>query len=514
MTEMDSWADIPRSRADWPPLAGGTSGPAELRRLLDVVLTALVDAGADRGGPIPPGDPSMIRREVRSRLGEALPEAGAGSGVLSPLARMFARGAADLADPAWAAHLLCPPLALSVAADVVATALNADLASWDQTPAGIVLEDEVMGALARLVGFDPSSAAGVITSGGTESNFMGLLLARDVAAASSTGVNPPGLRNGHLKIFTSKVAHFSVRRNAALLGLGTSAVVPVETDDSYRMDPKRLHEAMSRAAAAGNVPMLVVATAGTTDFGSIDSLPDIVPIARAHGAMVHVDAAYGGGALFSDRLSGLLDQIEAADTVSLDLHKFGWQAVGAGVFLVREENTLAPLAVRAAYLNPKDDEEAGYTSNLGHSLLTTRRGDVFKIAVTLRALGRSTLGAMVETCCDLARYAAVRIKEDSFLELVTQPTLSTVVFRYKPSKVDPTACDWINARLRRRLLQAGTAVIGRTNLTDDEGGVRLKLSILNPRMTEGDIRSLIHSISVAGAIEEEIYNQWKYDASE
>ncbi|GAA2746724.1 pyridoxal phosphate-dependent decarboxylase family protein [Kitasatospora cinereorecta] len=491
-------------RYSGPPLAGGPGGPAELRRLIDIVLTSLVDGAAARGGPLPAGDPSELKREVLSSLGEVLPEEGAGPDVLGPLARMFAWGASDLADPAWSAHLLCPPLALSVAADVAATALNADLASWDQTPAGIVLEGEVIAALAELVGFDPATAAGVVTSGGTESNFMGLLLARDAVRPRHPGAaDAPGPGGGRLKIFASRVAHVSVRRNAALLGLGTSAVVPVDVDENYRMDPRALHAAMERAAAAGDAPLLVVATAGTTDFGSIDPLREIVPIARAWGASVHVDAAYGGGVLFSDRLSGLLDYIEAVDSVSLDLHKFGWQPVGAGVFLARRAETFDPLAVRAAYLNPEDDEEAGYTSNLGRSLLTTRRGDVFKIAVTLRALGRSGLGALVDTCCERARYAADRVRAEPRLELVAEPTLSTVVFRYRPAQDDPVSSDRINAGLRRRLLRGGTAVIGRTDLTGEAGGIRLKFTTLNPTTTEADVRGLIASVIAAGVAEEE-----------
>ncbi|MGW2254767.1 pyridoxal phosphate-dependent decarboxylase family protein [Kitasatospora sp. NPDC001660] len=505
MTDMVERAAPPPAseRYAGPQLAGGPDGPAELRRLLDIVLTSLVDGGAARGGPLPAGDPSELRREVRASLGEVLPKEGAGPGVLGPMARTFAWGAADLADPAWSAHLLCPPLALSVAADVTATALNADLASWDQTPAGIVLEDEIMAALAELVGFDPAAAAGVITSGGTESNFMGLLLARDAVRPRYSGAaGGPGHDGGRLKIFASRVAHVSVQRNAALLGLGTSAVVPVDVDERYRMDPQALSMAMKRARAAGDVPLLVVATAGTTDFGSIDPLREIVPIARTYGASVHVDAAYGGGVLFSERLSGLLNHIDTVDSVALDLHKFGWQPVGAGAFLARRAKTFDPLAVRAAYLNPEDDEEAGYTSNLGRSLLTTRRGDVFKIAVTLRALGRSGLGALVETCCDRARYAADRVRAEPRLELVTEPTLSTVVFRYRPTEDDPAISDRINAGLRRRLLRSGTAVIGRTDLTGEPGGIRLKFTTLNPRTTEADVRGLVESVIAAGAAEE------------
>src|SRR5205814_6973305 len=165
--------------------------------------------------------------------------------------------------------------------------------------------------------------------------------------------------------------------------------------------------------------------------GSIDPLRDTAALAAGYGAWLHVDAAYGGGALFSDRLAGLLDGLHKADSVSLDLHKFGWQPVAAGVFLAGSAQALCPLARRVAYLNPADDEEAGYPSLLGRSLRTTRRVDALKVAVTFRALGRRGLGGLVDACHDLALHAAARIADDDRLELAAPPVLSTVVFRYR-----------------------------------------------------------------------------------
>jgi L-2,4-diaminobutyrate decarboxylase len=201
---------------------------------------------------------------------------------------------------------------------------------------------------------------------------------------------------------------------------------------------------------------VVVATAGTTDTGAVDPLPDIaVELELAAGATapdgddgqqrapagergwwLHVDAAYGGGALLSARLRPLLDGLETADSVALDLHKLGWQPVPAGVLLTREAAAWAPLEASVAYLNPPDDVEAGYPSLLGRSLRTTRRADCFPIAVTLLALGRRRLGAMVDACHDLALHAGRRVAAHPRLELAAPVTLTTVAFRYLPS---PTA---------------------------------------------------------------------------
>ncbi|WP_063836981.1 pyridoxal phosphate-dependent decarboxylase family protein [Phaeacidiphilus oryzae] len=498
---------------------GGSSLPA----LVQEALAGLAEGRADRQGPVPAGGPEGVARALAPLLapGALLPER-PDPGALRTLTRALAATAADPAHPACSAHLHCPPLDVAVAAELAASALNQSLDSWDQAPGGTELEPAVLRELSRLVGFaDPEGAGGVFTTGGTESNLMGLLLARDAVLTERyrvrRGEGIPAAAAGRLLVFCSAAAHFSFARAAAQLGLGSRAVRAVPTDAADRMIPAELERALTEAEAEGDVPICVAATAGTTDLGAVDPLPRIAEVARAHRVRLHVDAAYGGGALFSRRLSPLLNGLERADTVALDLHKLGWQPVAAGVFLARMAATLAPLEQRAAYLNPADDEEAGYTSLLGRSLRTTRRPDVFKLAVTLRSLGRAGLGAMVDRCHALACHAARRIAAEPRLELTAAPVLSTVVFRYLPSGADgreyrtpatpPSAAeaeaqarltDRVNAELRRRLLAGGRAVVGRTERGSGPGAVRLKLTLLNPSTTEDELDALIGLVVRAG----------------
>lgn len=449
----------------------GARGPLE--ELLDVALTALREGDRRRGGPVPAGDPGAPARALADAVdGALLPATGVGAqAALAALTTAFAAGSACPADPACAAHLHCPPLAVAVAAEVVAAAINASLDSWDQGPAAVAIEDDVLAALAGLVGFDPRHAAGAMTSGGTASNLTAMHLAREHAGAAP-------------RIVCSDLAHFSVARAASILGLSEGAVHSVAVDGEHRMSVAALGSAL---AAAGG-PCVVIATAGTTDFGSIDPLRAIATVARRHRAWLHVDAAYGGGALFSRRLAGLLDGLAAVDSIGLDLHKFGWQPVAAGVLLVRDRSLLAPIERRVAYLNADDDEAAGYTNLLGRSLRTTRRADALKLAVTFRALGRDGLGAMVDACHDLAHHAAASIAAHPRLELDADPVLASVVFGYRGD-------DAVNARIRRRLLRDGTAVVGRTEC---RGRVRLKLTLLNPHARPHDIDALLNAVVAAG----------------
>ncbi|MEE1942393.1 pyridoxal-dependent decarboxylase [Streptomyces sp. TRM 70361] len=502
--------DVPERYA--APLSGGTGGAAALRPLLDEVLTALAAGAGRRGGPVPAGLPgelaARVAREYAADGDGAGTGTGAGGGALSRLTGLLAYGSADPADPACAAHLHCPPLAVAVAADLAVSALNPSQDSWDQAPAATALETLLLAELAKLVGWDEQSA-GVLTSGGTESNLMGLMLARDRVLARATGeqVELAGVpRTGpRPRILASAAAHFSVQRAAALLGLGEDAVVPVAVDRELRMAPDALADALAACAAAGELPVAVVATAGTTDTGAIDPLRACAALAAEYGAWLHVDAAYGGGALLSDRLAPLLDGIELADSVSLDWHKLGWQPVAAGVFLARRAETYASLARRAVYLNPADDEEAGYPSLLGLSLRTTRRADAFPIAVTLRTLGRAGLGRLVDACHELALAGAAAVRDHPRLELHCDPVLSAFLFRYLPERGadDPERVDRLNAALRRRLLREGRAVVGRTELPGEgPGRVRLKLTLLNPHTTVTDVERLLHTVAAAGEAEE------------
>jgi L-2,4-diaminobutyrate decarboxylase len=411
---------------------------------------------------------------MRAAVGEVLPDHG-DPDALRLLVHALAAGAADPADPLCAAHLHCPPLAVATAADLAASVLNPSLDSWDQAPSASALEELVTATLAAQV-YGRADAPGrqtdrapapdcLVTTGGTESNHLALLLARE---ARGSGVRPVLGAN----------AHHSLTRAAWLLGLPEPVVVPAPTGT--------LHPAALDDALAGlRGPLLVAATAGTTDAGLIDPLPEIAARCRAHGARLHIDAAYGGGLLFSDRYRPLLDGLEAADTVTLDLHKLGWQPVAAGLLAVRDARDLAALHQRADYLNADDDTEAGLPDLLGRSLRTTRRPDALKIAVTLKSLGRTGLGALVDQVCDRAGELADLITAHPALELYDRPTVSTVLFR--PAR----AADDAVAAVRRTLLADGRTVLGRARL---DGRLWLKATLLNPHARPDDLAALLELV--------------------
>ncbi len=396
-----------------------------------------------------------------------------------------------------AAHLHCPPSLATLSAEVVISALNQSMDSFDQAPIATVVEKKIIRWLCAKADL-PAIANGTFTTGGSQSNYMGLLLARDAFiheqwnwSVQTSGL-PPDARK--LRILCSDAAHFTVEKSASQLGLGTDAVVRVEVDDRFRMKPAALRSILQTLSAQDLFPMAIVATAGTTDFGSIDPLPELAAVAHEAGAWFHVDAAYGGALLFSGQHRDKLAGIETADSLAIDFHKLFWQPIPCSAFLLRDGRNFDYIKMHADYLNPELHEEEGIPNLVTTSLLTSRRFDALKLWISFQSLGRSKLAAMIDRTIALAAHAAEVVRKTSQLELICEPQLSTVVFRYTPSRTDLNA-DRINSAIRQHLFDRGLAVIGHTRVHQRQC---LKFTCMNPAVTAEEIENLVSSVVTVG----------------
>ena len=428
--------------------------------------------------------------------GDVLPQAESTlSNVLDRVAAVVAHSVA-VSHPNTAAHFHSPALVAALAAEVVISALNQSMDSFDQAPAATVLEQQMIQWLCSQAGL-PAEAGGMFITGGTQANFMGLLLARDSClqsrwnwSAQKQGLPPEASR---LRILCSEVAHFTVEKSAAQLGLGTDAVIKVATDSSFRMCMRSLHATVDGLRGADLVPMAVVATAGTTDFGSVDPLEEIASVCRATQIWFHVDAAYGGALLFSHQKRQLLRGIETADSIGLDFHKLFWQPISCSAFLLRDAERFRHIALHADYLNPEIHDQLGIPNLVTNSLSTTRRFDALKLWVSLQVLGQDKLGKMIDRTLELATRAAEAIRQIPRLELLLEPSLGCVVFRYRPQGQHDS--DVLNASLRQRLFDRGIAVIGHTRVRNRQ---YLKLTCMNPAVTEEQYEALLMKVAQHG----------------
>jgi L-2,4-diaminobutyrate decarboxylase len=402
-----------------------------------------------------------------------------------------------VAHPYTAAHLHCPPFLPALAAEVVISAMNQSMDSFDQAPMATVVEQKLIRWLCDEVGL-PQTADGTFTTGGSQSNYLGLLLARDsfLSAHLNWSAQKSGLpvEARRLRILCSEVAHFTVEKSASQLGLGADSVVRVEVDDQFRMRPHTLRASLEELRGQGLLPFAVVATAGTTDFGSIDPLNEVASLTRSAGAWIHVDAAYGGALLFSRIHRDKLKGIEGADSIGIDFHKLFWQPIPCSAFLLRDKRHFESMELRADYLNPESHKDQGVPDLVTNSLLTSRRFDALKLWISFQSLGREKLAALIERTMQLAVHAADIVRATPKLELLHNPGLSTVVFRYVHSRPEVDA-DQLNSKLRQRLFDRGIAVIGHTRV---RGRQFLKFTCMNPAVTEDQLTSLVRIIANHG----------------
>ncbi|MEV7613381.1 aspartate aminotransferase family protein [Streptomyces sp. NPDC089799] len=420
--------------------------------------------------------------------------------VLDELEDVYLRDAVYFHHPRYLGHLNCPVVIPAVVGEAILSAVNSSMDTWDQSIGGTLIERRLIDWTAQRIGLGPD-ADGVFTSGGSQSNFHALLLARDEACRT---VMKQGMAEGleltkaevlpRLRILTSECSHFSVQKSAAMLGLGYEAVISIPADRDRRMDTAALALELENCAREGLFPMAVVATAGTTDFGSIDPLPEIAALAAEHSAWMHVDAAYGCGLLVSPTRRHLLAGIEFADSVTVDYHKSFFQPVSSSAVLVRDRDTMKHATYHADYLNPRRMAEERIPNQVDKSIQTTRRFDALKLWVTLRTMGADGIGGLFDEVVDLAAAGHGVITADPRFEVVVRPQISTLVFRYVPAgdgehaAARPELVDEANLHARKALFASGEAVVAGTKV---DGRQYLKFTLLNPQTTTADIAAVL-----------------------
>ena len=404
--------------------------------------------------------------------------------ALDELDGVYLRDAVYFHHPRYLAHLNCPVVIPALLGEAVLTAVNSSLDTWDQSAGATLIEQRLIGWTAERAGLGPA-ADGIFTSGGTQSNLQAMLLAREEAclgAADRAALLP------RLRILASEAGHFSIRKAATLLGLAPDAVVPVATDTSRRMCPAALARELDRCRRENLPVMAVVATAGTTDFGTIDPLPEIARHCAEAGVWLHVDAAYGCGLLVSPTRRHLLAGIEQADSVTVDYHKSFFQPVSSSALLVRDRAVLRHVTYHADYLNPARMVEQRIPNQVDKSLQTTRRFDALKLWLTLRIMGADGIGALFDEVIDRAAQAWELLEADPRFEVVTRSQLSTVVFRYLPEPGPARdLADKANLHAREALAASGAALVAGTRV---DGHHYLKFTLLNPATTVEDIAAV------------------------
>jgi len=320
------------------------------------------------------------------------------------------------------------PTYIGVMAEAMVAALNPQLATMKRSQLASKIEQESVRWIGERVGW-AGEFNGTFTTGGNEANFSGLALA--IAAkfprAIEDGVCSIGAQP---VVYASEEAHHSVDKSAGLLGIGRKALRRIPVTESIQIDLEALERAIAEDVAAGRKPFCVVATAGTTNTGAVDDMTALGKICQRHNLWLHVDGAYGGSAVFSDKHREVVRGIELADSITIDPHKWMAMPLAAGVILTRHTEMLErAFAVAAPYM-PKAAEAKGI-DNSRISTQWTRRMNSLKLWLTLRVHGRRAYEEHIDRQMRLAKGFAEWISASKQFELAAPQALPIVAFRLK-----------------------------------------------------------------------------------
>jgi putative pyridoxal-dependent aspartate 1-decarboxylase len=444
--------------------------------------------------------------------------------VISDIIEEIAPHAVNVSSPYFVGHMTSAIPFFMVHLNTIVTALHQNPVKLETSKVVSVYERQVLAKVHRLLFRrserfysehvqKPESTLGSFVEDGTLANISALWVARNrlfPPEKGLAGVEQEGLAAAmgdrgirRVRVLVSELCHYSIRKAAGVLGMGSSAVLPIAVDRDNRMDVQALRRALTDLGRDPQTAIVaVIGIAGTTETGTVDPLCAIADLCREHGVHFHVDAAWGGPVLLSRRYAGLLKGIEKADSVTIDGHKQFYLPMSNGMVYFRDPTAMDAVAYHAAYINRPGSVDLGIRSLVG-----SRPATALVLGSALDIMGSGGYALLIDHGIDTARRFAEEIGRRPLFELVTAPTLNILTYRLVPEQwrdpaagpdrgVDPEREDVlnrINVRLQRLQREAGNSFVSRTTLrrAGRPDTVVLRAVIMNPRTTPQILASVL-----------------------
>ncbi|QDP00123.1 pyridoxal-dependent aspartate 1-decarboxylase PanP [Thalassotalea sp. PS06] len=403
--------------------------------------------------------------------------------------------------------------------------LNQNLVKIETSKAFTPMERQVLGMMHRLVYgqtdsfydtwmHSADSSLGAFCSGGTVANITALWVARNSLLAAKPGfkgVSEEGLNKGlraygydDLAILVSERGHYSLKKAANILGLGHDSIIAIPTDGEHRMDCDKLKEKCARLHSQNVKVMAIVGIAGTTETGTLDPLAKMAEIAQQYQAHFHVDAAWGGATLLSDKYRHLLAGIEQADSVTIDAHKQMYVPMGAGLVVFKNPKAVAAIEHHAEYILRKGSKDLG-----SHTLEGSRPGMAMLLYASLHIISRPGYELLINQSIEKAKYFANLIEQDRNFQLVSKPELCLLTYRYVPENVQTylQSCsadkakkinevlDQLTVAMQKLQREAGKSFVSRTRIPEQgkySGAISVfRVVLANPLTTEAILQQVL-----------------------
>lgn len=368
----------------------------------------------------------------------------------------------------------------AIAGDWASSVTNGTMATFEVSPVATLMERELVRKMLSLLSWE--NGDGIMVTGGSNANLVGMLVARNTLFPES---KEAGNETRNLCLFVSEESHYSFEKAANLMGLGTNRVLKVRSDREGKMIPGELEAEIHKAREAGLTPFFIGATAGTTVLGAYDPLPEISRIAKENDLWFHVDGAWGGSVILSEKHRSLLRGLEAADSFAWDTHKMLGTGLISSFFLTSKKNVLKASNNSGGqdYIFHESDDSMFDTGP--SSLQCGRRNDALKVWLTWRAEGDAGLSRLVDTLFEISKLAAELVRSMPELELLHEPEMLNVCFRFRSG--DNKSQKFI----RQEILKEGEFFV---NVASRRGETFFRLITAHPDLTENHLQKLFKRI--------------------
>lgn len=429
--------------------------------------------------------PDALRQQL---MGQPLPAEGRPAAeVLEAVAKCVLPYPMGNISPRFFAWVNSPAAPLGVLAELLAGGMNSSVAGGDH--AATYVEHAVLGWLKQLLGY-PAESGGLLISGGSMANLVGLAVMRFVKAQGAIRARGFGEEPAPMVVYTSAQGHSCIEKAVELLGIGHDYLRKIPTDRDQRLDLDLLKAHIAADRAAGLRPVCVAASAGTVNTGAIDPLDALAELCAAEGLWFHVDGAYGGVGALAEQTAGLYAGMERADSLAIDPHKWLYMPVECGCVFVRDAQAMRDaFSLIPPYL--RDDASLPWFSEFGPQ--QTRGFRALKLWMVLQQIGAQGYRELISRDIALARALQERIRARPDFELVAAGPLSVTCFRYAPAGARDL--DALNRRLLDLAQREGQVFLTSTQL---DGSLVLRACIVNFRTSEADLDVLLDVLAEAG----------------
>lgn len=430
----------------------------EIENLVEQLQSALASViqSTDERPALPPGAEAALEG-----LNEPLPETGCGARKsIEKLLELNAKAAANTGGPKCFHFIIGGSTPAALAADILATAFETVTYTWVVSPVGVQMEIQSLNWLKELFGL-PACMTGVMVTGATMANFVGLVSARQWwGEQHGVDVSETGLAGlPQMPVLTSGFVHASTLKVLAMQGIGRGNVKQFCRDDFGRVDLDGMEQAL---IALNGQPAVVIINAGEVNTGEFDPVSDIMKLARQHNCWVHVDGAFGLFARVSPRVAHFADGVEQADSVTVDGHKWLNVPFDSGYAFVRDREMMIKAFRYSADYLPAEDDPRPTLGAIGPE--SSRRARSFAVWATLKAYGREGQRRIVEHCLDIAQHFASQVRKHDQLELMAKVELNIVAFRFNPGELDEPELDTLNQRLGDAVIADGRFLSGTSRI--------------------------------------------------